>query len=258
MSETAAQRVAQSLRHDILTGRYREGDRLRSERELAEQFGVHRGAVREGLRALAQQGLVEISGAGARVGRLDHASMDVIGDLLDIDEVPDGQLVEQVLEVSTHLFSSCVSIAVERGSDADLRAICAHLDAVQDETLNPTEYLDHIHGIADGLTEASGNFVLRLIGHALKLHFWNRLETQQEVTLRLPQDFLAPLARKLNAALKARDAARATALVRELMDQHRENVIKLLTQEQARKLREPVASRLAHLFEPGHQPGSER
>ncbi|MCP5055384.1 MAG: FadR family transcriptional regulator [bacterium] len=258
MPETAAQRVAQSLRNDILTGRYRAGDRLRSERELAEQFEVHRGAVREGLRALAQQGLVEISGAGARVGRLDHASMDVIGDLLDLDEVPDSQLVEQVLEVSAHLFSSCVSIAVRRGSDAEFRVIRAHLHAVQDEALDPIEYLDHIHGMADGLVEASGNFVLRLIGHALKLHFWDRLETQQEVTLRLPQEFLAPLARKLDAALEARDAARASELVRELMDQHRENVIKLLTREQARKLREPVTHRLAHLFEPGRLPESDR
>ena len=112
MPESSAERVAQALRQDILTGRYRAGDRLPSERELVERLGVNRGAVREGLRELSQLGLVEVGPGGARAGRLEDASLDVVGYLLDLHEVPDALLVDQVLEVHAHLFSSCVRIIV--------------------------------------------------------------------------------------------------------------------------------------------------
>lgn len=250
MPETAAQRVAQALRQDILTGRYRAGDRLRSERELAEQLGVNRGAVREALQGLAQQGLVQISPAGARVGRLDHASLDVVGQLLELHELPDVTLVDQVLEVHTHLFSSCVRMAVQRGSDEQLAEVRAHLAALQVEGLDPSAYLEHMHGMLHGLVDASGNFVLRLMRRALKLQFWDRLEALQDGTVRVPPEIITPLVRELDAALEARDATRATELVWELMSQHRERVVKLLTREQARQLRGPVTSHLAHLFEP--------
>ena len=57
-SPSAVDRVVSQLRDDILGGRYRATDRLPSERELSEKLGVNRGAVREGLRTLAQLGIV--------------------------------------------------------------------------------------------------------------------------------------------------------------------------------------------------------
>lgn len=50
--------VAEALRDDLAQGRFRPGDRLPSESDLATRFGVHRHTVREALSRLAQDGLV--------------------------------------------------------------------------------------------------------------------------------------------------------------------------------------------------------
>ena len=63
--------VLSCLLEDIQSGVYQVGQKLPSERELMEEFGVGRPAVREALSALARMGLIEVSpGMRARVCRL--------------------------------------------------------------------------------------------------------------------------------------------------------------------------------------------
>ncbi|WP_165174461.1 FCD domain-containing protein [Desulfovibrio sp. ZJ369] len=63
--------VLTCLLEDIQSGIYQEGQKLPSERELMEEFGVGRPAVREALSALGRMGLVELSpGMRARVCKL--------------------------------------------------------------------------------------------------------------------------------------------------------------------------------------------
>jgi len=51
--------VAQQIEASIVEGVHRAGDRLRSERQLAETFGVSRNVVREAVKRLSQKGLAE-------------------------------------------------------------------------------------------------------------------------------------------------------------------------------------------------------
>jgi GntR family transcriptional repressor for pyruvate dehydrogenase complex len=51
--------VAQIISDEIIAGRFREGDRLPTEREFAETFGVSRNVVREAIARLRFQGAVE-------------------------------------------------------------------------------------------------------------------------------------------------------------------------------------------------------
>jgi DNA-binding FadR family transcriptional regulator len=55
-------RVAQLIEAEILEGRIKVGDLLPIEGDLAEQLGVHRSTVREGIRALENAGLVKRAG----------------------------------------------------------------------------------------------------------------------------------------------------------------------------------------------------
>ena len=65
------QRIARILFNDLASGKYRLGDRLPAERDLAEEHGVSRPVVREAMIALEVQGLIEVRvGAGAYVRRL--------------------------------------------------------------------------------------------------------------------------------------------------------------------------------------------
>lgn len=54
------QQIVEQIQELILTGKLQPGDQLSSERELAEQLGVSRTAVREAIKALVEKGLVEI------------------------------------------------------------------------------------------------------------------------------------------------------------------------------------------------------
>lgn len=51
--------VFDSIERQILSGQLRKGDLLPTETRLAEQFGVNRSSVREGIRLLEQSGFVE-------------------------------------------------------------------------------------------------------------------------------------------------------------------------------------------------------
>src|ERR1700676_2039587 len=54
------EQVAMQIETRILQGELRSGDRLPTERDLAEQFRVSRTAVREAMKILAQKGLVDM------------------------------------------------------------------------------------------------------------------------------------------------------------------------------------------------------
>ena len=63
-SERLYERIVDQIERRIVAGELEVGDQLPAERELAEQFGVSRTAVREAIKALREKGLVEI-----RLGR---------------------------------------------------------------------------------------------------------------------------------------------------------------------------------------------
>ena len=97
-NSTLSNEIAALLRGEILDQRYREGERLPSERDLAVRFNASRGAVREALSQLEQIGLIDIQPGGARVQPLQSASIEVLGPLMARTELPDPELVQQFLQ----------------------------------------------------------------------------------------------------------------------------------------------------------------
>src|SRR5271156_469524 len=62
------EQIVQQIEESILKGTLKPGDQLPAERELAQEFGVSRTAVREAVKALREKGLVEAySGRGTFV-----------------------------------------------------------------------------------------------------------------------------------------------------------------------------------------------
>lgn len=79
-------RVVEAVTRMVLDGRLAPGDRLPVEKELATELGVSRGSLREGMRALAVLGVVEIrQGDGTYVTSLDPALLvGPLGLLVDL------------------------------------------------------------------------------------------------------------------------------------------------------------------------------
>jgi GntR family transcriptional repressor for pyruvate dehydrogenase complex len=60
-AESLSERVEAEIEEAILSGRIEPGERLPTEHELCEMFGVSRTAVREGVRALRVKGLITVA-----------------------------------------------------------------------------------------------------------------------------------------------------------------------------------------------------
>ena len=123
--------IVDQVRSMIAGGELSPGDRLPSERELADQFGVSRVTVRDALRSLEAAGLLDI-----RVGATGGAFLRVPSNAVAARGMSDMLLMsaltpEQVAEARLMLESNTVLLAVHRatGEDvADLRAICRRSD----------------------------------------------------------------------------------------------------------------------------------
>jgi GntR family transcriptional regulator, transcriptional repressor for pyruvate dehydrogenase complex len=73
-SEKVSDNIIAQIRDSILSGMLKPGDRLASEKELIEQFGVSKATMREALRVLEVMGLIEIRkgiSGGAFVAEVD-------------------------------------------------------------------------------------------------------------------------------------------------------------------------------------------
>lgn len=205
--------IADSLIHDILSGRYRHGERLPSERDLAVRFDANRGAVREAMKKLEQLGLASIQPGGARVMPVQEASLDVVGPLLSLGELPDPDLVDQIFQVLGSLITLAAELAVSRAGDDELAAIRARLQPLIEGRLPRREYAEARYELMRAIMEASGNLVCRLITRALIVQLAPRLAPLEDQVM-ADHDAHRELAVRLDQALAQRDTAavRATFL----------------------------------------------
>jgi GntR family transcriptional repressor for pyruvate dehydrogenase complex len=115
--------IVEQIRLLIRQGRLSAGDRLPSERELCERFGVSRVTVREALRVLEANGLVEIR-VGARGGAFVTApSSRLVGEgIADLITLASLTAVE-VTEARMVFELGIVGLVCERATDDDIAAL---------------------------------------------------------------------------------------------------------------------------------------
>ena len=122
--KTLSEQVAEQLETEILEGRLSENAQLPSERELMEQFGVGRPAVREALFYLQRLGLIAInSGTRARVIRptAEAVMSRLSGVTRQLLSKPDGQ---QYFQEARAMFEiSLARYAAVNASEEDLQRL---------------------------------------------------------------------------------------------------------------------------------------
>ncbi|MEZ4500124.1 MAG: FadR/GntR family transcriptional regulator [Thermomicrobiales bacterium] len=113
--------VAEYLERKIVTGRYAAGERLPSERLLAEELRVSRPIVREALRILVERNLVEVLPARGAFVR-DSRAIDGAIRLDSIYRL--GQSTPRhLVEARTMLECTAAALAAVRSTDDDLAAL---------------------------------------------------------------------------------------------------------------------------------------
>jgi GntR family transcriptional repressor for pyruvate dehydrogenase complex len=122
--------IIESLRQDIVTRRLVKGDRMPSERELADRYGVSQPTVREAIRALEILGLVDVHhGSGIYIsGHSDYALASALQTLLQLEGVG----ILDVLAVRQILGRDAVEMAADRADAEGLAAIRNALDELEE------------------------------------------------------------------------------------------------------------------------------
>jgi GntR family transcriptional regulator, transcriptional repressor for pyruvate dehydrogenase complex len=119
----ASRAIVEQIRARVREGKLKPGDRLPSERELCQQFGVSRVTVREGLRILETGGLITIK-VGARGGAFVTSPTsgqiaDGLADLVTLSPIDAAEVTEARLVFELGI----VPLVVARATRSDIESL---------------------------------------------------------------------------------------------------------------------------------------
>ncbi|MFN2198201.1 MAG: FadR/GntR family transcriptional regulator [Anaerolineales bacterium] len=135
------EQIVAQIEARILSGELQSGDKLPSERELAEQFGVSRTAIREAMKALTQSGLVEIlPGRGTFV--TDSTSSAVRHSLDILVRVGNETGITDLLEVREILEPEIAALAALRAEQEDIQSMEEAVHAMDQAIDDPGSFIE--------------------------------------------------------------------------------------------------------------------
>ena len=194
MSDLKSQTIYRALRERILSNEIVSGTRLVL-RQLANAYETSDIPVREALRMLERDGLVEmVPYRGARVTTLTARE------------------IEETYFIRGHLESIATGLAAERITDAELDALDVLMERMREavSAQDGPGFSDLNHEFHSTIVGACGNEMLR----DLTMDIWQRHSGFQRVFRMVPERLAASQSEHegIMDALRARDAKRAAAL----------------------------------------------
>lgn len=162
----------------ILEGDLQVGDRLPSERELCERFGVGRNSVREAVRAMESANLVATrQGDGTFVVASPESLVPVLSEKISSGGESGLRLL---FEARRLLEPQIAALAAERASAGEVERLAGILERQREEIRQGRSGMDADTAFHLGLAEAAKNeFLLRLVGVLL-----NSLKELRERSIR--------------------------------------------------------------------------
>jgi DNA-binding FadR family transcriptional regulator len=168
--------VAAEIVRFVVDEQLREGDRLPTEAEMLEEFGVGRGSLREALRLLEAYGLISIrQGQNGGPVLATLRAEDVSRNLSFYFHLV-GATYAELIEARLIIEPVMARLAAERQHPEHMRQLRDTTEREQQAPLQDPEYLasaDEFHYMVSGM---SGNRVLDLLGRALRTMFQERVQ----------------------------------------------------------------------------------
>jgi DNA-binding FadR family transcriptional regulator len=223
VSDRSYQRLATQLLALIAQGEFKLGERLPSERALAERFDVSRTSVREATIALELQGVVEVRG-----GSGIYVTQATVSKAASAFMPENGPGPFELLRARCLIESEIASVAADTRKDADLDRIFSALadmgEHIDDKEAN--EAADRLFHLR--IAESTGTSVLLQMVTAMWAQARGPVWTKIEDHFHTPELRLASHAdhQRIFKALLARDPVAA----RTAMRGHLERVISEFTQ----------------------------
>ena len=213
--EKLSQTVVRQIEQLILRGILRPGERLPSERDLAEELGVSRPSLRDALADLAERGLL-VSRAGSGVFVADVLGSAFSPALIQLFASHD-EAVSDYIAFRRDIEGLAAERAAKLGSETDLQVIDTIFRKMEaaHQKRDPSDEAQLDAEFHMAIIEASHNVImlhmLRSMFDLLRQGvFYNR---QMLFRNRMTRDQLLDQHRAMNIALQARDPAAARAAV---------------------------------------------
>jgi GntR family transcriptional repressor for pyruvate dehydrogenase complex len=158
------EQIAEQIEQRILSGELHQGDRLPTERELAEQFQASRTAVREAMKILAQRGLIEMRpGRGTIVIDGAHQALqNSIGLVLKLNLREVGGS-ENLVEVREILETQIAALATTRATEQDIAAMQEAIRQMDENIENADAFIDADNRFHEALALATHNTLILLL-----------------------------------------------------------------------------------------------
>jgi len=161
------QLVVDQLLGDVERGQLRSGQTLPPEFELAAQFGVSRAVVREALKSLQAQGVVEVvNGVGSVVRGMTSMPLEQFFTFAArLSEVS----IQELLEVRRGLEVEAASLAAGRAGAAEIAGLGRLVDSMAGSLREPAVFADFDTAFHVAIARASRNPMLVLLVEAIRV-----------------------------------------------------------------------------------------
>lgn len=197
----------------ILSGKLKIGEKLPSERILAEQMQVSRAVINSGIAELSRKGFLKvIPRSGVFV--IDYRRYGTVETLLSIMNYNGGQLrldeIRSILELKMIVDKLAVELSIDRHTDEDISSLESYLDKMQHLNNNSEQAADAAFSFYHELAMTSQNTLLPLIYRSFRIpvsHLWIRF------IQKYGNEIVCNNAKEILKALKDHDKARALTSV---------------------------------------------
>jgi GntR family transcriptional repressor for pyruvate dehydrogenase complex len=171
------EQIVQQIEESVQKGTLKEGDQLPAERELAQQFGVSRTAVREAIKALHEKGLVDaFPGRGTFITNGKSNSMRQSLDRILKNGQADG--AAHLVEIREILEPEIAALAAVRADEQDLATMREAVSVMDNARQDADAYIEADLDFHLALAEAAANpFVLSLIDSIVGMLREQRMRT---------------------------------------------------------------------------------
>jgi DNA-binding FadR family transcriptional regulator len=201
----AAVILAENIAREIHRRGLRAGDKLLAEQKMVERYGVARGSLREALRYLELQGVLQIKsgpGGGPVIRTPDGRHF---GSTLALMLQFVGARFRAIIEARWAIEPGIAALAAERAGADDLAALRACVEALRDGLDDGERFIAENRRFHDLLAFAGGNPVFRFLLPALHwISDGAGIEYSADERRRILR-----ATRSVLAAIESRDAARA-------------------------------------------------